>query len=87
MADPTPAPTLDPQLKTSTDPWVARIDALSNFVKMLIPYVVALGASFGWWHTSSNNSAQLNAIHAKVDDSAKELKLMTGKNRDVNLKG
>lgn len=76
MADPTP-----------TDPWVLRINALSDFVKMIIPYVIALGASFGWWHTSSNNSAQLQVIHSKLDDSAKELKLMTGMNRNANLKG
>ena len=77
MTDPTPP----------TDPWVLRINAVSDFVKMIIPYVVALGASFGWWHTSSNNSTQLNAIHAKLDDSTNELKLMTGKNRVANLKG
>lgn len=76
MADPTP-----------TDPWVLRINALSDFVKMIIPYVIALGASFGWWHTSSNNSAQLTTINAKVDDNVKQIKAMTGMNRDINIKG
>ena len=76
MADPIP-----------TDPWVLRINALSDFVKMVIPYVIALGASFGWWHTSSNNSAQLNTLNQKVEDSTKQLKVMTGMNRDINIKG
>lgn len=76
MADPVP-----------TDPWVLRINALSDFVKMIIPYVIALGASFGWWHTSSNNSAQLSTLNQKVEDSTKQLKVMTGMNRDINIKG
>jgi len=76
MADPVP-----------TDPWVSRINALSDFVKMILPYIIALGASFGWWHTSSNNSAQLNTLNQKVEDSTKQLKVMTGMNRDINIKG
>jgi len=80
MTDPLPT-------VTSTDPWVSRINALSDFAKMIVPYIIALGASFGWWHTSTNNSNQLQSIHAKIDDNAKELKLMTGMNRNANLKG
>lgn len=80
MSDPVPTP-------VPTDPWVARINALSDFAKMIVPYIIALGASFGWWHTSSNNSAQLSTLNQKVEDSTKQLKVMTGMNRDVNLKG
>lgn len=88
MPDPfNPKPTIPP-----TDPWVQRIDALANFVKMLVPYVIALGASFGWWSTSANNSAHIKDTNDKIevlsqkhDDTINNIKEvrkeMTGKNR------
>ena len=87
MADPVPTPAPE----NDNDPWVRRIAALTKLAQMIIttvgPYVITMGVSFGWWHTSSNNSTQLQEIHSKIDDNAKELKLMTGMNRNANLKG
>lgn len=82
MADQTPTTP-----ETDSDPVVRRIAAFTKLVQIILPYIIGLGVSLGWWHTSSNNSAQLQVIHSKLDDSAKELKLMTGMNRNANLKG
>lgn len=90
MADPVPTPPA-PTPENDNDPWVRRIAAITKLFQILIttcgPYVITMGVSFGWWHTSTNNSNQLQSIHAKIDDNAKELKLMTGVNRNANLKG